>query len=165
MWIKDLVPEGWNYFIAGGYAACPSLASDIDVWAQPPSDDYSTRSFGFERRTLIQHLRNIFGVSRFTEETSENPGEEYIFASHCIRILKVGKLEGVATLPIHVMITDGDVTDVLRGFDVSTHAVALTDFGVVKGDGWTSVCEAPRRLLSNPKTESRIRKISERYGF
>src|SRR5947208_1473633 len=79
----DLLPEKYREFafIAGGFAACPSLASDMDVWVLTPYparmhddnipfDDLRVHVWLQERRQeLLEHLKAKFSSWRLTEYT------------------------------------------------------------------------------------------------
>ena len=58
----------------------------------------------------------------------------------------------------------GDVYRVLRGFDISTHQIALTPQGVVKGEHWTPTNVPPHAFAGNANTPERMQKIAARYG-
>ncbi len=52
MTIPDLLPESLRgqWCIAGGYAACPALASDIDVWVYNAADALADLAAGQKLR-------------------------------------------------------------------------------------------------------------------
>jgi hypothetical protein len=63
------------------------------------------------------------------------------------------------------MVTDGTVEQVIEGFDVSTHMIAITDYGVYRGPDWTPITCRPRAVNPNSGTPARLAKISKRFGF
>lgn len=83
-----------------------------------------------------------------------------------IEIYKVAVVN-TESLKIHLMVTTArTIQDILDGFDVSTHQIAIGSNGyVVKGRGWTPITEAPVALLNNPQTPERMERIARRYGF
>ena len=157
---KNLVPEGYTAFIAGGYAACPALAADMDVWvsvrpAQATLDEV--------REQLLAHLADWdFGNFSFTEEMETRQCEGYQGMPGAL-ILKVAKVQ-VGALTVHLLLTDGDVFSLLESFDISTHQIALTERGAVKGSMWTPITEPPIKLRDTPTTDARMEKIRARYA-
>lgn len=158
-----LLPRPYNKtaFIAGGYAACPGLASDIDVWVQC-EDLHETR------RLLLAHLSTM-GFALFAEGeplessfTGDSCGYEDITAN----IVKVARIETAAFKPVHLMVTDAPPLMLLLNFDISTHAIALTDDGVVRSPEWTDLTQEPVVIKNQgtSKTEERLAKISARYA-
>lgn len=159
---KNLIPEGLTYFIAGGYAACPALASDIDVWVTVPIEDPldPLTSMMKARGALFGHL--TFQGFDFTEENVPHSKADRYISGTDLMVWKLARIN--TSTPIHIMITEGTVDEVLEGFDISTHQVALTqDRGVVKGSGWTPITQYPRVLIWTLKTLDRLQKIVTRY--
>lgn len=155
---RNLVPESLydQTFIAGGYAACPSLATDMDVWIFV---DGSLANLEDARRQVLEHLQAHFDVAE------EQGGTIHDYQGVYVNILKVAFVQGF-TLPIHVMVCDAPCGIILKNFDISTHQVALTPQGVVKDDNWTSVMEPPVVLerMENEHTQARLEKIRRRYS-
>jgi len=84
---------------------------------------------------------------------------------HCT-ILKVAEVRrhNWWNHPVHIMLTDEpEVGVLLSSFDVSTHRIAITKMGVVRGEGWTPITTAPIALKPNENTLARMKKIAERY--
>lgn len=156
---KHLLPEGERYFIAGGFAACPALANDVDVWVE--SSYYNPE---LSRKKLLEHLMLTYGVLNITvEETGETCA--YSDIGESFQTMKVASLRGDNGVRYHIMVTTGDVLQVLHGFDISTHQVAITSEGVVvTGDDFTKTSEPPRVLRDTPSTPERLIKITQRYA-
>lgn len=156
---RNLIPEDLEEqaFIAGGYAACPALAQDMDVWVFV---DGGHENLDEARNRVLEHLQTFFDI------TEEHGGTISDYQGVEVNILKVAFVRGF-NLPIHVMVCDAPVGIVLKNFDISTHQVALTAHGVVKGEGWTSPLEEPVVLerMENEHTQERLAKIRARYGF
>jgi hypothetical protein len=153
---NNLLPPGVEYFIAGGYAVCPALATDRDVFVQ------TTGNLEDIRAMLLDYMRaNGFTV---VEESKVDVSDAY--DGGIVEISKVGKvLMGTKGLPIHVLVTQADVQDVLNTFDITTSQVAITRTGkVVKGNSWTSPARAPQITKSIPSTPERLVKYQLRFG-
>lgn len=176
---KNLLPEEWRNesFIAGGYAADSTLANDVDVWVTVPV----ANSLAAVRLELLAHLEAqgfefVTSVIRTVDEevalgySIEVGGE--LFLDNCQVVVVTGRRNGGAFVqPIHLIVTNGDVDDVLSGFDISTHQLALVpqtsrtpEFGTVYGEGWTSITEEPVVLRDTPHTADRLKKITARYA-
>lgn len=155
---RNLVPDHLynSVFIAGGFAACPALASDIDVWVPYIGGE----DLLLMRRQLLSHLHAEGFVA-----TEEEGGTVHDYNGVAINILKVAVIDGGT--PIHLMVCNAPVDIVLQNFDISTHQIALTANGVVKGAGWTSTMVPPVVFedKENEHTPERLKKIAERYGF
>lgn len=170
----DFLPEQYqrSAFIAGGYAACPSLASDIDVWVPlgfigRSEEDHKREAMAMEtaRRDILAHLESEFFPYKVEDNyvTSEGSTDD----GYPIAVQKVARIESVHLVkPIHIMVSAGTVDDVLGFFDISTHQVALTRGGVLCGPGWTPITEMPQILPGSRsvKTQQRLLKIASRYG-
>lgn len=138
--------------IAGGYAACPALASDMDVWI-----------YGLHK-DVLEPVRGGM-LQLFPEiEPENNPPRDSPEAYLGVRYtLKVGRLGDR-----HILVTSAvDVDDLLDGFDISTHACALTSDGrFVKSRNWTPIWEPPRMIFEGgANTPLRMKKLTERYQF
>lgn len=151
-------------FIAGGYAACPSRAQDIDLWVMD-----STGRLEDNRSRILAHL-----LAAGYDVTEENTREGFRvngfgYDEMNLRILKVGYVRRPDALPIHIMVTDAPLVAVLLHFDVSTHqcAIAPTRDGVgdvVRGPQWTDLTEEPVQLRETSATNTRMEKIRTRYA-
>jgi len=154
---NTLLPEGTSYCIAGGWAACPALALDKDVWvfADPQEDIVALRDI------LLKHLEDDNAEYEVEDETRNAAGYEGV-----ISILRVAKVEVPGSVPIHLIVTNAlDPHDLISSFDVSAHQIALSSQGhVIKGGNFTPVTVKPVKLKDTPTTDERMRKIAERYG-
>jgi hypothetical protein len=156
-----LLPEGTRYFIAGGWAACPALATDRDVWLLS-RDPVETRD------AVLKHL----DATLFDDEWKELPdgrvtavdGSEDAYGVDATTTLKIATVD-LTGQTIHLLVTSGSILAVLDTFDISTHQVAISDTGgVVRGRNWTPVTEPPIKLRDTPTTDERMAKIAARYG-
>lgn len=176
-------PQDEAAFIAGGFAACPALAEDIDVWV--PVDvtgvDDPFDAVWKMRDYLVAYLRQEFGAA-FTEHDgmdsrrhvvptppSQRHGKllttfEGYHLPIPIRRAGVVVVEG-GSLPYHIIVVGGDVDEVLSSFDITSHMVALTRKGVVVGEHYTPPFEEPRVVTKKYTTEARLAKIRARYRF
>lgn len=154
---ENLLPKGVQWCIAGGYAACPALASDIDVWVlNVPTHDLQVR-----RAEILLHLaKQRFNVK--TETGDNTPGDGY--EDKAIGILKVGRVTPPTGLAIQVMVTDADVARLLESFDVSTHAVAVGPGFVTTHPQWTPPHVPPVAFSQHATTAERLARIAERFG-
>lgn len=157
----NLLPDAYrtSWCVAGGWAACPSLAGDQDVWV-----------FGYPdlkklRVLLLKHLAE--GRFQFQEEGQTQTGSSY---SLSFGILKVAEV----TLPnrlhaIHLMVTNhASALAIIETFDISTHQIAIThDGNVILGSGWTPLTQPPVMISTNigkPTTPARMHKLALRYN-
>ena len=147
---RNLLPEGTHYFIAGGWAVCPALATDRDLFVQTTGDLDDTRAM------LLDFMRaRGFDVA---EDVAEN---NYTG----VPLLRVAIVKDKYAQDIHILVTSADVDDVLNTFDISTTQVAITESGrVVKGADYTSLTVRPIRLKDTPTTNERYIKYCERFG-
>ena len=125
---KNLLPEGSQYFIAGGWAACPALAQDRDVFVQTTGDLDNTRAM------LLDHLRaHEFD---FEEQSAQDDHADY---AGILSIAKVAKVKIKLATDIHLLVTNGDPSDIIESFDISTCQVAITSSGrILRGSGFTA---------------------------
>ena len=154
---NNLLPKGTSYFVAGGWAVCPALAGDMDVFVEIAYGEDIVSA----RETLLKHLKKEFW--RFEEQEETCTFEGY---GTLATIVKVGKLPSQGMRPeIHVLLTNADVHTTINSFDISTCCVAITDQGyIVWGDHWTSPIEPPIRLIDNPTTDARMVKYQQRFN-
>lgn len=147
------IAGGTDWCIAGGYAACPALAGDCDVWIYGiDKDDLDTA-----RQSLLVRLADDI-------EPQDNPErddpEAYLGACYTLKV-------GVLGLR-HILVTSaGGVRELLDGFDISTHQCAITSEGAfVAGDNWTQIWRQPHVLrVGGAHTADRLIKIVDRYFF
>lgn len=174
----DLLPADLqpNAFIAGGFAACPALAADIDVWVSINGD---AAMLDAECARVLAHLRDAAGYV-YVEQDGEGSRREQ-FATHpsmardqfvtssfegyhlSLRIRRVATVWKLGKLPYHIILVNGDVDEVLSSFDISTHQCALTVRGFVTGEQWTPLNEPPLVITQKYTTDERIDRISARY--
>lgn len=173
---ENLLPIKYrqSYCVAGGWAACPALANDMDVWVyRVPVADLMTA-----RVEILAHLATVNKSIRprsFYVESQDSPTrivegfDSYLGLD--VSILKVAMVEPKlgrrsAIKPIHLMVCSApSVQQILQGFDVSTHAVAINWNGEVhQHPFYTPPHQAPEQLLYNEKTANRMVKIAKRYG-
>ena len=159
----DLLPEShWeSWCVAGGWAACPSLAGDQDIWLFEPKNCLKQL-----RLLVLQHLEEQNFI--YTEEGQAEAGSSY---SPSFGILKIAAIE----LPkrqhtIHLLATSHPSAEkLIETFDISTHQIAIThDGNVVLGSKWTPVTMAPKVIAVNqgkPTTPARMTKITARYRY
>jgi hypothetical protein len=152
---KNLLPEGTRYFIAGGWAVCPALATDRDVFVQTTGDLSATRA------TLLAHMQaEGFDLTK-EGETRYFAGWGYAF----VPIAKVAKVKVKFAQSIHVLVTNADVAEVLETFDLSICQVAITHTGgIVKGSYWTAPNEPICVLKDTPTTLARKEKYEARFA-
>lgn len=160
---KRLLPPDMmdSAFIAGGYAACPALARDIDLWVTVPQGE----SLRGARNEILAWLEiEMWPYEAEADNLIRNLGKANDGYTACL----TGKVAIVRsphmTHPIHIMVTSVSPADLLETFDVSTHQVAIVFGNVIKGTGWTPVTEPPRMLKMTPTTPERMEKIAARYG-
>lgn len=152
-------------FVAGGFAACPALATDIDVFVTA-----STTELTKVRRQLLNHLydqlnEDIEFLMHEEEDRRVDSHERYPGSHGVFTILKVCKVL-IGNTEFHVLVTDGSIDEVLSSFDISTCQVAITSDGhVVRGDNWTPPSVPPVKLKDTPTTDARMQKYQERFGF
>lgn len=159
-----------NWFVAGGYAADPTLADDIDIWitvedSYAAADEHAKlhdwlaiAGFQFEPQDVAAAPQMI-DVGRVDADGDT----EYVVVFHVAVITAWRSIR--FSKPVHLHITSGTVLDVLRTFDVSTHAVAMRSNGqFIYGTGWTSKTVDPVILRDSPSTPARFVKISSRYA-
>lgn len=161
----DLMPEDLLNcaFIAGGYAACPGLAADMDVWIRIARDfnqgQTEEEAFADHRARLLKFFEENY--LNFTPESETEIHEDYNLGE--LHIRKVAVVHSYNP-PVHVILTNGSIGRVLANFDVSTHQIALTHDGLYRGSDWTPITQPPRMLKYSEKTPARMQKIAERYG-
>lgn len=148
----DFLPEELRKkaFIAGGWAACPALATDRDVWV--------TIDNKFDSQALRNHLesRALFYTVDFEPHDRDYPNGSRKFADLTYPWEKV-----------QILLTRMEPEDVLSQFDISTHQIAITGDGrIIKGDKWTPVTDYPRFIHFNKRSTSdeRMKKICTRFG-
>lgn len=158
---KGLLPEPYaaNAFIAGGYAACPALAQDMDVWVLSPNPEQT-------RLEILGYLKGSPYHRGVVEQSDVESAQSDLYEHECT-ILKVAEVHvrGFEP-PIHIVVADAkNVLEILDGFDVSTHQVAITPAeGIVRGPHWTPVNEPPVAFKANINTPKRMERITARFA-
>ncbi len=172
---NGLLPAGALWCVAGGWAACPALATDMDVWVYgAPTIDLSLR-----RAALLAHLeqwaatnntkRPIWPEKRYRVSPQETSETFLAYEGLDCAIEKVAVITLPRTAqakPIHLMVTDApDPGTLLQGFDVSTHAVAIDHTGrIFRHPQWTAPHQTPIEILHNEHTPDRMARIAARFG-
>jgi len=153
MWTNDHIANGRRWCIAGGWAACPQLATDEDVWIFV--DDRTSSPLLEVRDDIWDACPEIV--------RDEAPLTETYLVETGFMSLKVGTL-GLR----HIILTDAaNILDLLDGFDISTHQCAISDQGeFIRGRQWTPIDELPVVIrVGGPNTARRLQKIQARYNF
>lgn len=166
MFPTNLLPEAYReqWCVAGGWAACPPLATDMDVWVYGlPTDQLDVI-----RAELLAHL-SALRTSRPRGPYFET-GEDVRSAEgydHPCTIKKVAMVfQSFPAKPIHLMVTDASCPgEIVNGFDVSTHAVAIGHNGMVHTHcEYTAPHLPPVQLKETENTPARMAKIAARFG-
>jgi hypothetical protein len=163
---KKLLPGMYQeqWCVAGGYAACPALADDQDVWVYAvPTEDLDA-----VRRVLLSHLSE-WRIGRPRGPFFENEMDTRTVAGyqHPRNVRKVAKVYiPYPAKPIHLLVTDAMAPgEIIEGFDISTHAVAIDYTGRVwKASQFTPPHLPPVKLLDTDTTPERMAKITTRFG-
>ena len=154
--LPGLIPPGRHWFIAGGYAACPALAGDIDIWILAHAEDLAA-----VRDAVLAHLKAI--PIWVNEEDATEVGTGY--DEMPLHTRKVGRMF-LFGKHVHLMVTDAtSPLEVLQNFDISTHHVAILPTGnVIEGPYFTPPHVPPRQLMQTSRTRERMVKICTRFG-
>lgn len=145
-----------DWCIAGGFAACPSLAGDCDVWVLDANDDI--------REPILRQLQFV-GVEFTPEENSPPDSPENIDQYDLGNGTLCWKVARLADGRQIILTSAPDIMTQLGAFDVSTHQVALTSDGeVIRGPNWTPITVPPVELRSTSKSAERMKKIATRYA-
>lgn len=149
-----MIATGFPWCIAGGWAACPQLASDQDVWilARAPDPEVVLA----ERDRLLDAFPEITPQGNLSLVDTQA-----MYGDLGQTIAKVGTID-----TRHILVTGADgVRDLLDAFDISTHQCAITpEFQFVKGRCWTPITVMPQKLRQTEKTDARFEKIAARYA-
>lgn len=154
---SNLLPEGTQYFIAGGWAACPALAQDRDLFVQ------TTDNLTDTRQRLLNHMR----AEGFDVQEEEETRDFVMSDGYSVMpIAKVAKVKIRFAQDVHVLVTNGDPEEVLSTFDLTTSQVAITHRGtVVKGPDYAPITTMPQKVKDTPTTDARLLKYRQRFGF
>lgn len=148
-----------SWCIAGGFAACPALADDVDVWV------WGRYDLAESRQTILDHLKARH-LRHTVEAVSTELEASQRYGNLVIKIEKVAVVSGGGK-PIHIMVTDAPCPEALvSAFDISTHAVAFdNNFGIAAALEFTHPGELPRLMEhANDRTPERLGKILARFG-
>ena len=158
----NLLPENVKWCIAGGYAACPALAGDVDIWVMaegPIFDAYAQ---------IVTHLQQTFDDERLV--ISPRPDMSHDRSVHELYVddvtIEVAQLYTDGR-NFHIMVTYNATPEaIIQRFDISTHQVAVTSTGrVVLGPQWTPPHVMPTIIRhTGDRTAKRYEKICHRYG-
>lgn len=163
---QGLLPEGTEWCVAGGWAACPSLGTDQDVWVLVDADG-DADTLENTRHELLEHLRSYFATQswRLSEQEEARVGDPKDYDNTVVQILKVAQINDGGRV-IHLLVADAPSPSYLiRTFDVSTHQIAINSDGrIIKGSEWTPVTMPPVKLRDTKTTDARMLKIAARYG-
>lgn len=155
----NFIPEQWRErtWVAGGAAVDIERASDIDLWIVAGKDFARARGQVYE----MMHER---GWDAFFVGDEAGSGS--------LHDLVYSKPHAFLDKTVQVLVTDFDTPQKLvDSFDVSTHAVAKRQDGVVMdivfSKKFTDLSQLPvvMRYDTPRNTLARVWKISERYGL
>ena len=137
-----------DMFIAGGWAACPFRANDIDIWYFRPDVELFNEDY--------RRLGNLLYVG-------ENWVGETFGTSDNLTELKELKWYGK---PVQIFETPYNLIELLNHFDLSCHRYAITNNGtVITGPGATDPFEEEIVILTPEHTIlHRLQKLQKRYG-
>lgn len=155
-----LIPESYKWCVAGGFAACPALARDIDVWVYGIAPE--------QVETTQQQLQHQIatGPCGHGFASSDERLSSSSYSQEFIQILKVGDVHWNGNRKHHVIVTDANSPEsILDGFDLSTHAVAIMPDGkVVTHPLWTAPHVLPQVMRSDANTPARLVRVAARFG-
>lgn len=156
--VLEFIPAGMRgrAVVAGGYAADPTRANDIDLWVLTNSK--------FAAPLILQHLRAMPGVV-ITE--LRNAEDEY--QGRLVATVK----DGYDGRPVQILVApQRTARELVEWFDISTHAVAKwidpakpDVLQVTYAKQWTGT-RVPARVLrwdTPEQTLNRLLKVTERY--
>lgn len=164
--------DGRLWCIAGGWAACPQLASDQDVWVfagalrhDSPIEDRLSRL----ARLRLEMLCEFMEITPEGPSIADSKGDHQDFDEDNLQrygdmnfgVIKVGILGDR-----HILLTDAaDIQQLLSHFDISTHQCAIDeDMNFIRGTGWTPITDDPKILRTGGEQIAvRLEKIRARY--
>lgn len=158
------ISQGQGWCIAGGYAACPGLATDCDVWVFLQGfGGGDAEDFRVQILSNLKEWSSFWGFAFTPEANDPDRPTEFYDLGNDILCWKVAKLDDGR----HIILTDArDAAHLLENFDISTHQCALTSDGeFIKGSQWTPIDVPPVMLRDTPNTRDRMQKIEARYGL
>lgn len=155
--LEQLVPEQWRdrLCIAGGYAADPERAADIDLWVLAGGAEMGTAID--ELRDWVESEHELEVASREIPATYASNGESALITC----------APGYAK-PVQLLVSDAqNVGELLDNFDITTHMVATKGSARFVRPATTDWFTTPKVLrFSTPqRTLARLLKIANRYGL
>lgn len=166
--LKRYLPEDmWpRAIVAGGYAADPDCAADIDLWVI--GGDMEVDAFRIRKHN---HMGTFSSLDSSPYEQFSN---EFAVVTEQVVEMKLGKF-GSTYLPVQILVSsDKNFRDLLERFDISTHQVGISlepeiagRHRLVKGSKFTETTVQPRVITwTRPEqTIRRLKKVTSRYGF
>lgn len=155
--------------IAGGYAASPGTAGDIDLWIL--ADEKGAK---FDPTAIWKHLReNVDCEGVHKNRAAGYPHNNLVAAipAHSKRWLHYELSERAITVDkkdIHVLVSDFRTPqELVDAFDISTHAIALKGACFTFAKFYTSLGVTPyvARFDTPAHTLARLQKICARYDL
>jgi hypothetical protein len=164
--LENLLPKGFRELavVAGGYAASPTKASDIDLWVLGIPRD----QFDLVEKSIRDYLDKA-GLNGCSGEVGPHIDCTYETFDDSFRVAAI--VDGPGENPVQILITTHPtLEELLAKFDLSVHQIgwSLTNpDAMVIGPEWTPVSEEPKVLtLTRPgQTLKRYLRIIPRYGF
>lgn len=153
----NLLPERLNqWIVAGGWAACPQLATDTDVFVLAGKHVDLLEL----RQELLDHLKDT-GLE-FSEESETR---EFIGYDGLVGIGKVARVWRDDGSVIHILVAStSDPRDVLNSFDLSISMVGIMPDGrVITTNYTTSPVEPIIVVKDTPTTAARLKKYNTRF--
>lgn len=188
-WLPDRCPK---VFIAGGAAVDFELASDVDLWFPAESRGEALRFMHrFPARSLVDSAMTPKPSSEDFQaqkmallKAYETKAKQKKVINNAIDIAEVGSsnyssvVSGTSVLgwvwhpdiakPIQVILHDSaGPIELIRNFDITSHAKAVTAFGKVIETSWYTLPTEPPRIVNYVdanKTILRYFRICSRYG-
>jgi hypothetical protein len=179
--------SGSKWCVAGGYAACPALSADIDLWIYDiPKDDLLDERDHFTE--LLKTVTDGLNVNRplwaekrygFVREEGQEQTEIYdqienliekigVFTTPRVAFKNNGNFSSasVKVKPVHIMVTTApDPGSLISGFDISTHAVAIDFTGRVWTHAqFTGPHQKPAVIRVGTNTQARLDRVCKRFG-
>ncbi len=156
---EGLVPGGFDWMVAGGWAVCPALASDKDVFVLI---DRNTDDSESVRALILAGLKN-YGFD-FEEEGGIE--EEIHRLQYGALVLRVAKVDYHGQT-LHVLIGLGpNPEDILNTFDLSICQIGIMSDGtLVRGDDVTPISAPIKIVRDTPTTAARLAKYQQRFNI
>lgn len=164
--IPDVYPKSHNRivgaFIAGGYAVAPAQANDIDIWVKVSAGT----NMPVVKQHIQQYLIDQYGLDLVTKlEDGREFGTTSGDYHEVFETLKVATVKLSNNLSYHVMMTTGDIFDVVNSFDLSICQVGIDELGLThKGEDYTPPYGRILVVKDTPTTYDRMLKYMERFN-